>query len=49
MNAMRMWMAVIKYALTHLDPTYVVAVLATDSPWIIEPAMVISFNNLKCM
>ena len=40
MNAMRMWMAVIKCVLIHLDHTCVVAALVTDLLWIVELAMV---------
>ena len=40
MNAVRMWMAVIKYVLIHLDHMYVVAALVTDLLWIVEFAMV---------
>jgi hypothetical protein len=40
MNAVKMWMAVIMYALIHLDHTYAIAVLAIDFPWITKLAMV---------
>ena len=41
MNAVKIWIAVIIYALIHLDHTYAAAVLAIDFPWITKLAMVI--------
>ena len=41
MNAVKIWIAVIIYALIHLDHTYAAAALAIDFPWITKLATVI--------